>query len=208
MPTNRDQQHGEHNGAPDVAGAPAVLTREQEVQRAWRNHLSPFGYAATVTVEDRYLLPNAVTSYVHGADAATIFCAHAACERALAAELRDQPPAGSVTPKDLDRWGLGRMIRRYRELDALPIPLLDDLSRLNSRRTSLYHFGHTEKDDALTSRAFEGEEESPYTQFERENGFAPDNKEAWQFALDRRLRRDALAALETVFRLRTVLYTP
>lgn len=178
-------------------------SRKQEVDDAKRKHLTLIGLASVVNVEDRYLLTDAIVSYLHGADAAAIFCAHAACERAFAAEVRHRPSA----PARLDHWGLGRLLKHVGPLGLLPDNLLVDLATLNENRVSLHHYGHSERPTALQGRTFDGTGTSPCVAFEAEYGYMPDAKEARQFALDQRLRRDALAALITMFRLRSSLYT-
>ena len=56
---------------------------------------SPMGLGTTVAVEDQYLLSNAVRCYIGGADAGTIFCVHASCERDLMALVKH---SGSAPP--------------------------------------------------------------------------------------------------------------
>lgn len=176
--------------------------RKLEVKRAMAEHLSLIGLSTVVEVEDMYLLNDAIRCYIGGADAGTIFCAHAVCERDIAAEVSHSasPPERSA------RWGLGNWMRYCEDNHLLHAELINCLDQLNEQRKSLYHYGRSQEPTALQARAATwAEEAGAWSAFAARYGFDPSVKEVWQFSLDEVLRRDALSALVTAFRLRTFL---
>jgi hypothetical protein len=179
--------------------------RRADVRAAMKVMKSPLGLAVTVDVEDTYLLSDATRCYISGADAGTIFCVHASCERDLAAMVKHS----DVAPPRSERWGLGNLVAHFAAQGPMPPDLLERLAELNEHRKTLYHYGHSESETALrwlTSNlieevgAFRLREE-----FKQLHGYDGDNKEVWKFAMDRVLQRNALSALTTGFMLRSWL---
>src|SRR4051794_36012373 len=89
--------------------------RRADVRAAMTVMESPLRLGMTVDVEDRYLLSDAVRCYIAGADAGTIFCVHACCERDLAADLKHSPSV----PAHSERWGLGALVSHYSALGKM-----------------------------------------------------------------------------------------
>lgn len=179
--------------------------RRADVRAAMATMESPSGLGITVDVEDRYLFSDAIRCYIVGADAGTIFCAHASCERDLAALVKH---SGSA-PKNSERWGLGSLVSHCVKQRAIPQDLIDGLGVLNDHRKTLYHFGHSESDVALRSRTNELIEELGSAKvrgdFREKHGYDGDNKSIWRFAMDRVLQQNALMSLATAFQLRSWL---
>jgi hypothetical protein len=179
--------------------------RRADVWAAMKVMDFPMGLGLTVDVEDTYLLSDAVLCYISGADAGTVFCAHASCERDLAAMVRhsDSVPARS------ERWGLGALISHCAAQGVMPADLLDRLRVLNDHRKTLYHYGHSDSADALRRRTSELIEEVGPSKlrdcFKQQHGYDGDNKEVWRFAMDSALQQNALSALTTAFMLRSWL---
>ena len=179
--------------------------RRDDVRAAMAVMDSPMGLGITVDAEDQYLLSDAVRCYIGGADAGTIFCAHASCERDLAAMVKH---SGSA-PANSERWGLGAFVSHFAAQAAMPPDLLNRLRILNDHRKTLYHYGHSESDTALLRRTSELIEEvvpsKLHDDFREQHGYEGDNKEVWRFAMDRVLQQNALSALTTAFKLRSWL---
>ena len=158
-----------------------------------------------VDVEDSYLLSDAVLCYLNGADAGTIFCAHASCERDLAALIQ----ASGSAPSGSERWGLGALVSHCADQGLMPSDLLDNLRILNDHRKTLYHYGHSESDTALRQRTYELIHEVGSSKlredFKERHGYDGDNKEVYRIAMDRVLQQNALSALTTGFMLRSWL---
>ncbi|WP_448059187.1 hypothetical protein [Cellulomonas hominis] len=177
-------------------------SRREHIRRAARLMGSPFGLGLTVDVEDMYLLHDAISCYIHGADAGAIFCSHASCERDLAALVfysEDAPPRSS-------QWGLGSLIGHFAKLGKMPADLGDRLRRLNSDRKALYHFGHSQTEIALERRSSELTAEvgeaALRDEFHRRNGYEGRNKDVWRFAITATLQRNAIEGVTTACLLR------
>ena len=78
--------------------------RRADIRTAFQVMSSPIGLGVSVNVEDKYLLSNAMCCYIHGADAGAIFCAHASCERDLAALVAAR---GEGCAAEVDAMGSG-----------------------------------------------------------------------------------------------------
>lgn len=180
----------------------AQVERSEQLQKL----LTPerrFALGFVADVEGYYLIADALRSYVNGADASAIFCAHATCERELALVVAERPSQ----PKNWERWGLGPLVSHCASENLLPQTLVSRLNDLNDHRKTLYHFGHTDSDSALMARAHAYVEEIEseggiWRQFEDVNGFKGDTKEVWRFALDTALKLTALESIETALMLR------
>lgn len=164
---------------------------------------SPVGLGLTASPEDAYLLSDAVRCYIAGGDVGAVFCAHASCERDLAASVQRSGDA----PARAKMWGLGALIDHLEQVNTLPADLVQPLRDLNVARKTLYHHGHSESEAALmrrTSRFIEEHGESQFhADFAAAHGRPGGNKEVWVFAMDRTLRRIALDAITTGFLLRS-----
>ncbi|MEU7823002.1 hypothetical protein [Catellatospora sp. NPDC049133] len=179
--------------------------RRGEIRAAMRVMDSPLGLALAVDPEDSYLLSDAVRCYINAADAGTIFCVHASCERDLASMLA----ASGSAPAAAHRWGLGALVTYCASQGLMPPEILGELRELNDHRKTLYHYGHSESDTALRQRTLELIQEIGHSElsaeFEEKHGYGGENKEIFAFAMDRVLQRNALSALTTGFRLRSWL---
>jgi hypothetical protein len=179
--------------------------RRANIRTAMKSMDSPLGLGLTVDVEDAYLLADAIRCYINGADAETIFCSHASCERDLAAMVQSSDSA----PARSHRWGLGALVDHLAAQGSMPSDLLDRLRILNDQRKSLYHYGHSESETALRRRTSDLIQELGRSKldedFKKRHGRGGDNKEVWSFAMDRVLQENALAALATAFLLRSWL---
>lgn len=179
--------------------------RRADIRVAMKVMDSPFGLGLTVDPEDAYLLSDAMRCYINGADAGTIFCVHASCERDLAAMLH----ASGSAPVGSQRWGLGVIVSHYADQGLMPSHLLDNLRILNDHRKTLYHYGHSESDTALRQRTYDLIHDVGSSKlredFRERRGFEADNKELYAFAMDCVLQRNALSALTTGFMLRSWL---
>lgn len=182
--------------------------RRADVRAAMAEMDSPLGLAITVDVEDQYLLSDAVRCYIGGADAGTIFCAHASCERDLAVMVKH---SGSA-PKNSERWGLGTLVNHCADRNAMPADLINRLRILNDHRRTPYHYGHSDSDNALRRRTNELIEEVGSSQirddFRQQFGYEGDNKQVLRFVMDRVLQQNALSALTTGFSRRSWLAPP
>jgi hypothetical protein len=179
--------------------------RRADVNAAMKVMDSPIGLALMVDAEDAYLLTDAVRCYINGADAGTIFCVHASCERDLAAMVQ----ASGSAPGGSQRWGLGALVSYCADQGLMPSDLVDNLRVLNDHRKTLYHYGHSESDTALSQRTDELIQEvgssKLHEDFKEQHGYEGDNKHIYAFAMDRVLQRNALSALTTGFMLRSWL---
>ena len=164
---------------------------------------SPVGLGLTASPEDAYLLSDAVRCYTHGGDVGAVFCAHASCERDLAASVQ----ASGGAPARAKMWGLGALVDHLEEADALPSDLVTRLRDLNEARKTLYHYGHSESEDALmhrTSRLIaERGGATVRAELAEQRGAAGDNKDVWLFAIELTLRQIALEAVTTGLLLRS-----
>jgi len=188
----------------DVTGPDANLSRRREaLAGAVRRMDDVRGMGFVSTVEDGYLLTGAQLCFLSGADAGAIFCAHASCERDLAAMVN----AAETGPRGWERWGLGPLVTRCIEHHGLPRVLGQQLLDLNESRKTLYHFGHSDAEASLaraTSALIEtGGSEKLFEDFKKLNGREGCNKEVWRYAMDRVLEDKALAAIDATLRLRS-----
>ena len=107
----------------------------------------------------------------------------------------DSPPANSKT------WGLGKLISHYRAEGSIPDNLLERLDNLNEYRKILYHFGHSESDNALLQRTHDLVERvgpgNVRREYKKLHGHDGGNKAILSFALDRVRQETALEALTT-----------
>lgn len=179
--------------------------RRADIRDAMKVMDSTMGLGLTVDAEDAYLLSDALRCYINGADAGTIFCVHASCERDLAAMLQ----ASGSAPAGSQRWGLGTLVAHCAAQRLVPSDLLDNLRILNDHRKTLYHYGHSESDTALRMRTSEFIQEDGlsklHEEFNDRHGYEGGNKDVYKFAMGRVLQRDALSALTTGCMLRSWL---
>ena len=171
--------------------------RRADLAEAMEVMASPAGLGLTVDLEDARLMTDAMTCYIYGADTATVFCVHAACERDLASSLHNS----DSTPVNSKMWGLGKLISHYRAGGWIPDDLLERLDNLNEYRKILYHFGHSASDNALLRRTYDLVERVGPGNVRREykelHGHDGGNKEILSFALDQVRQETALEALTT-----------
>lgn len=140
--------------------------------------------------------------YRAGADASVTICAHAICERTLAARIEHSstPPAGYL------RWGLGQIIQELSDRHGLPPNLEQRLRDLNDWRKSLYHWGHSTAPTALEARVKERLNDPAQVERIRsliDDGEAiPRNRDVYALAFDLELRDTALEALKSTLLVR------
>lgn len=182
------------------------LVRRQRLLSAALSRMTNLaGLGLTVDVEDSYLLSNAQLCFARGADAGAVFCAHASCERDLAALVG----AAGSGPARWERWGLGPLVTHCAEQHGLPTDIARQLVELNESRKTLYHFGHSDSETALRqstqtliaevgSRALRDE-------FAKIHGHEGGNKDVWRYAMDRALEQKALSSIEAALQLRSWL---
>lgn len=179
--------------------------RRADVRAAIATMDSPMGLGITVDAEDQYLLSDAVRCYLGGADAGTIFCAHASCERDLAAMVKHSGFASANS----GRWGLRALVSYCATQGTMPQDLIQRLSILNDHRKTLYHYGHSESETALRRRTSELIKEVGSSklreEFREQHGHEGGNKEVWAFAMGRVLQQNALSGLTAAFKLRSWL---
>ncbi len=189
----------------ESASASEQDKRRAEIAAAIKAMDNVIGLGFTVNVEDIYLLSDAVRCYRIGIDSGAIFCAHASCERDIAAMLE----ATGAAPAGSQRWGLGALVSYCAKSDLIPVELTENLNRLNEHRKTLYHYGHTDSETALRQQAYrlieEIGSENLRLDFQEERGYLGDNKELFRYAMDRVLRQNALLGLRTAFQLRSWL---
>ena len=179
--------------------------RRRALASAISRMADPRGLGLEVTLEDAYLLSGAQLCFIRGADAGAVFCAHASCERDLAALLKfegDGPPGS-------ERWGLGPLITHCVQHHDLPQSLAASLRALNESRKALYHFGHSETEASLALATDAiihdvGSERLRQDYMDR-FGSQGSNKEVWKYAVDRALEGMALSALDAAMQLRAWL---
>ena len=137
-------------------------------------------------MESTGLLGEAMGAYTHGLFGAALICAHATCERELAATVRARAAA---TPRGWERWGLGKLIQfaitqSWYCTDS--IALLEDVNR---KRREFYHFGDSFGPDSLFARAYA---ERPWR-----------GKEFIRADMAAELQADALQAIRAAFVIRS-----
>ena len=176
--------------------------RREDLKNAVNRMLDIRGVALVSTVEDSYLLSGARLCFMRAADVGAIFCAHASCERDLAA-MFDASDSG---PRGWERWGLGPLVQHSREQFQLPEELAMKLLELNETRKTLYHFGHSEADASLSSATSAYVDEvgsgALCAEFRARHGRDGRNEEVWRYAMDRVLEAKALAEIEAALQLR------
>jgi hypothetical protein len=109
--------------------------RETELDDLMRRHrVPPETFFASANTESMWLFLDSLRCYAAAIDSAALICAHAACERELAAALSAQtPPAGS------ERWGLGPLIQVGAKRGWFDDGLKEQLKRINENRRVFYH---------------------------------------------------------------------
>jgi hypothetical protein len=141
--------------------------------------------------------------FLSGADAGAIFCAHASCERDLAAMVN----AVDTRPRGWERWGLGPLVKHCMQQYGLPDEVGQQLLNLNESRKTLYHFGHSDAQASLaraTSAPIEEVgSEKLFEDFKKLYGREGRNKEVWRYAADRVLENKALEAIDAALQLRS-----
>lgn len=90
--------------------------RQREVASAMARMDTHEGLGLVVEYEDNYLLTDAIRCYKSGADAATIFCVHAVCERDLAVLVEHSESA----PGPSRKVGLGKVPRPLQRAGVTP----------------------------------------------------------------------------------------
>lgn len=125
---------------------PSLLTPEQRIAllEATFSELDdrPGGRMLVGGTEADLLWHDTVDSFAGGTWIATILCAQATCERALAGivSLRELPGDGFEAPKGWERWGLGKIIQHVREQGWAPADVLDDVETLCEARKPYGHW--------------------------------------------------------------------
>ncbi len=116
-------------------------TREVRAERRhwiWhlQNRLSEDGFGMVGGAEVVWLYYESLRCYIAQNDVAAILCAHALCERALAAflEMRD------ALDERLARAGLGPVAAAAHAAGLIDEPLLQDLKVINETRKVIAHF--------------------------------------------------------------------
>lgn len=115
---------------------PSTLTPQQRVallETTLAELENPSNGWVLVGGEDAQLLWYApVDSFTAGIWVATILCAQATCERALAGivSLRELPGYAVEAPKGWEKWGLGTMLKHVRGQGWVPDNVLDDVEVL------------------------------------------------------------------------------
>jgi len=103
---------------------------------------SPEGRVLAGGEEAQLLWYATVDSFAGGVWVATILCAQATCERALAGivSLRELPGYGIEAPKGWEKWGLGRIVKHVREQGWVPVDVLDHVEVLCEARKPYGHW--------------------------------------------------------------------
>lgn len=179
--------------------------RREDLTDAVNRIVDTRGVGLVSTVEDSYLLSGARLCFLRAADVGAIFCAHASCERDLAAMV----DATDFKPRGWERWGLGPLVKHSSEHLQMPEEVAVKIFELNESRKALYHFGHSEADASL-SRAtsayvHEVGSETLFAEFRARQGRDGRTKDVWRYAMDRVLEAKALAAIEAALKLRSWL---
>jgi len=83
-----------------------------------------------------------VDSFAGGIWVATILCAQATCERALAGvvSLRELPGSGIEAPKGWEMWGLGKIVSHVRKQGWVPADVLAEVQVLCEARKPYGHW--------------------------------------------------------------------
>lgn len=129
-----------------VTDDPSRLEPEQRVAllEATLSELgdSPEGRILVGGEEAQLLWYATVDSFAGGIWVATILCAQATCERALAGivSLRELPGYGIEAPKGWEKWGLGTIVKHVREEGWVPVDVLDDVEVLCEARKPYGHW--------------------------------------------------------------------
>jgi hypothetical protein len=124
-----------------------------------------------------WLYEEAERAYVYGLFLATLHCAHAACERVLAACLLDYE---RQLDKNWRRWGLGSLTTAAFEMGLIDEDLKQGLERVTRNRKVSAHFKPPITRDSVVWRAYTSAPDGLFTEQD----------------LDQVLHDDALAALE------------
>lgn len=152
---------------------------------------------SVAAVEDSYIFSDAMLAYRNGADAASIFCSHAAAERLIASHLDHSPDP----PANYLRWGLGKFVEHLDKQGA-PTDIVESLTGLNGDRKSLYHWGRESEANALLSRAMGLAEDVPGVVEKADSLYGRAKpKYVLQTAIDMELERTALRGMEAYFKL-------
>ncbi|MFG2021981.1 hypothetical protein [Actinomadura geliboluensis] len=179
---------------PEVLAAILILrdvrSRAERTQR-WaeiRSIQAPFhrehGWLIPGGAEVSWLYDEAERAFIDGLFLATLLCAHAACERALAGCLLRYE-------EELDRnwlrWGLGPLTKAAFERGLIDEQMKQDLQQVTELRKVSAHYKFPLEPNSVSRRAYEE--------------FAETSTSSDEDALDAVLRRDAL----TSFRVATEL---
>lgn len=125
---------------------PSKLTPEQRIAllEATLPELGdcPEGRILVGGEEAQLLWHTTVDSFAGGIWVATILCAQATCERALAGivSLRELPGYGIEAPKGWEKWGLGTIVKYVRKQGWVPADVLDDVEVLCEARKPYGHW--------------------------------------------------------------------
>jgi hypothetical protein len=170
----------------DESARRARAIRIQQLDDALTD-ISPHAFAFVAgTPEIAFLRMEAQSAFLAGLGGSAVICAHAACERELAAWVQSLGPAA---PKRWTRWGLGNLAVYAIEQEFVPSDLGASLLELNERRRFLYHLQDKESLKMTYVRAFEG----LY------------HKSRWQERMHSLLLRDGFDAIRIMGRLSTHL---
>jgi hypothetical protein len=150
-----------------------------------RHQLSPEIFFASANTESMWLFLDSLRSYGAAIDSAALICAHAACERELAAALSVQAP-----PPKSERWGLGSLIKEGSGRGWFDDVLKEQLERINENRRVFYHH----QGDALHTVLWLGAVADA----------SIPHKDAVMAAFPRRLRDAALDALDGLLNVREI----
>jgi hypothetical protein len=128
-----------------VTEDPTTLTPRQRIAlvEATLSELADSAGGILVGGEQAELLWHAtVDSFAGGIWVATILCAQATCERALAGivSLRELPGHAIAAPKGWEKWGLGTIVKHVRKQGWVPDDMLDDLEVLCEARKPYGHW--------------------------------------------------------------------
>jgi hypothetical protein len=102
----------------------------------------PEGRILVGAEEARLLWYATVDSFAGGIWVATILCAQATCERALAGvvSLRELPGYGIEAPKGWEMWGLGKIVSHVRKQGWVPSDVLAEVEVLCEARKPYGHW--------------------------------------------------------------------
>lgn len=175
-------------------------SRREDAMRVWATSSRPLSVAVLPDVEARLILQSAFDAYIGAVDVAAIISAHASCERDLLSRVAHWAELGEAQPsRNVDRLALGTLIGHFKV--RLPTELTEALERLNDRRRTLYHYGHSNGVRGVreTTTAFmQAHGQTALSDaYERRHQQNPDRKQLLQFAMDHMLQEHALEALTT-----------